>query len=135
MEGDLDLVWLPLVLLEGPRIPDHHGPGSVLAGGDLARELEVLHGVIFRAYGQPVVGRLRGDPVGDRPRGERSVVLETEVPVKPSGVVLLDGEAGAPPCLRLPVAGRFGRGLEVTLAAVGLELLVGHRAQRFGELW
>src|SRR5438067_11774686 len=93
MEGDLDLALLPLVDLVRPPIPDRHRPGAVLALGDLPVEVEILERVVLGADREPILTRVGRDPVRDRPRRQRPVVLEPEVPVKARRVVLLDDEA------------------------------------------
>ena len=128
MEGHLDLAVLPLVDLERPLVPDRHRAGAVLALGDLALELEVLERVILGPDRKPILGRIGWDSVWDRPGGQRAVVLEPQVPVKPGGVMLLDDKAreGVARRLRFARAGRLRGGFEVPLLAIGLKLLAGH---------
>ena len=129
VESDLDLVWLPLVPFESPRIPDPHRSGSVFPGRDVTLELEILERVVLGADRQAVLGWIGRDSVGDRPRGQDAVVLEAQIPVQARGVVFLDHESrllgGA---RRLLPAARL-RGLaEAALGAVGGEPLGrGHR--------
>ena len=86
-------------------------------------EVEVLERMVLGAHGQAVLGRVGGDTVGNRPRGEHAVVLEAQVPVQAGGVVLLDDEpvpvlrggAGLPRGLR--------RSVEIALGAVVTQLL------------
>ena len=70
-----------------------HRPGAVVAGGDLALEVEVLERVVLGVDRDAVVLGVVGDPVGHRPRREHAVVLEAQVPVQAPRVVLLDDEA------------------------------------------
>ncbi len=122
MEGDLDLLLLPLVHVERALVPDRHRAGAVLTLRDLTVELEVLERVVLGAHREPVLRRVRRDPVRDRPRRERPIVLEAQVPVQAGGVVLLHDEpvlvTGA------VAAGRLGRRGEVALGAVARELVL-----------
>ncbi len=125
-EGDLDLPRLPLVQLVGPSVPDPHRAGAVLPARDVTFEVEVLERVILGVHGEAILVRVWRNPVGDRPGGEDPVVLQTQVPVQPRGVVLLDDEPAA--CVSPLVAlgtRRLGGGLEISLGAIGLQLL-GH---------
>ena len=115
MQRDLDLARLPLELLVGAAVPDRHRAGAVVALRDLAVEVEVLERVVLGADREAVVLRLLGQAVRDRPRRERAVVLEAQVPVQARGVVLLDDEPRALRRLR-GVAGGLRRRLEVALA-------------------
>src|SRR5262249_9043491 len=126
VEVNLDLAVLPLEQLVGPLLPDRHRPGAVGALPALAVERQGLErGGLGAARQAGVVGG-RGQPVRDRRRRERAVVLEAEVPVQARGVVLLDDEARQ---LRLraalALARRLGRRLEIALGLVLAEL-VGH---------
>ena len=136
-ESDLDLVLGPLVGIERAAVPDPDRAGAVLAGWNVALKLEVLDRVVLGPHREPVVLGVGRDPVRHRPRGERAVVLEPQIPVKPPCVMLVDHEAllaGRP----RPGALRLWRGLEAALAAIGLELVVGHvrtlAPANFGDL-
>jgi gas vesicle protein len=124
VERDDDLAVAPGVALVRAGVPDRHRPRAVVALRDLAVELEVLERVVLGAHGLAVLVGVRRDPVRDRPRRERALVLEPQVPVQPPRVVLLDHEAPAGR-RRGRVAGRLGRAGEVAHAAV-LGELVGH---------
>ena len=118
-EGGDHLVVPELLGLERPPVPDLDGPAAVLALGDLALEFQVLERMGLGADGQAVVLRVLRHAPGKRPRGERAVVLEPQVPMKPTRVVLLDHEAIALG-LRLPAlaAARFRGLVERALALV-----------------
>ena len=130
VEGDLDLAVLPLVYVVRAVVPDRHRARAVLALGYLPVELEVLEGVVLGADGQPVIGRIGRDAVGNRPGREHPVVLEAQIPVQAGGVVLLDDKpvAGGPAVGRgvgrgVDPARGLGCGFEIALAPVGVELL------------
>ena len=127
VEGDLDLLLLPQVGLERALVPDRHGARPVLAGRDLAVEVQVLERMVLGVDRQPVVGGVGGDPVGDRPRGQDAIVLEPQVPVQPRGVVLLDDEPRLARRRRRLARGLAGL-LEVALGAVGVQLVRRHLA-------
>jgi hypothetical protein len=91
-------------------------------------ELQVVERVVLGADGEPVVLRLLGQAVGDRPRGERAVVLEAQVPVQARGVVLLDDEARRARAA-VDLAGGLGRRREVALGAVRAQP-IGHSGAR-----
>ncbi len=126
VEGDHHLVGAELVQLVRPAVPDAHRAGAVVALGDLALELEVLERVVLGAHREVVALRVRRDPLGHRPRRQRALVLEAQIPVQRAGVVLLDDVAGA---AFLDLAGRrLGGRLEVALGPIGPQP-VGHRRQ------
>src|SRR5438105_14784324 len=93
--------------------------------------------MFLSANGGPVVLVVVRDPVRHRPRGQRAVVLESQMPMKPPGVMLVDHEALLASRPR-PGALWLWRGLEAPLAAIGLELVVGHvrtlAPANFGDL-
>ena len=90
---------------------------------DLAVEVQVLERVVLGADREVVAARVRRDALRDRPRGQRAVVLEPQIPVQRARVVLLDDEPRrcVPPPPRA-VAGRLRGGGEVALAAIGIEV-------------
>ena len=98
-------------------------PGAVLALRNFSGELEVLERVVLGADRETVLLRVLRDPVRDRPRRERPVVLEPQVPVQPRRVVLLNDEPrrSVRGCRLRVAAGGFGRRVEVTFGAVALE--------------
>jgi hypothetical protein len=124
VEGGDHLVLAELLGLVGAAVPDGHRPGAVLALRDLAVELEVLERVVLRSHRQPVLGRVLGHAARQRPRRQRALVLETQIPVEAARAVLLDDEARG--VLRpAPLALRLRALLEVALRLVGAEP-VGH---------
>jgi hypothetical protein len=124
VEDSNHLVVAELLGLVGAAVPDLHRAGAVLALGDLALELQVLERVVLCANRQPVLVRMLWHTSGERPRRQRPLVLQAQVPVQPTRVVLLDHEASLG---RLPAAAPFRlRGLlEVALLLVGAKP-VGH---------
>ena len=92
VEGDHHLVLAPLVGLVGPAVPDLHRARAVLALRDVAVEVEVLERVVLGADREVVAAGVRRDALGHRPRGQRAVALEPQVPVQGPRVVLLDDE-------------------------------------------
>ena len=125
VEGDHHLLVAELVRLVGPAVPDLHRAGAVLAGRDVARELDVLERVVLGVDGQVVLGRIGRDALRDRPGDEDAVALQAEIPVQPPRVVLVDHEAVERLLGGRRVATRLGRGGEVALGAVTVEA-VGH---------
>src|SRR5207248_9667285 len=121
----------PLVLLECPPVPDPDRAGAVLAGRDVALKLEVLERVILGPDRQPILGPVRRNSVRHRPRSQRPVVLQPQVPVKSPRVVLVDHKAGLSRGLGDARPRRLWRGLKASLAAVGVELVVWHLASRY----
>src|ERR1700730_1810687 len=92
MKGHLDLARLPLQALIRAAIPDLHGAGAVLSLRDLAVEVEVLERMVLRCGGEVVFVRSLRQALWDRPRDEDATVLQTQVPVQPGCIVLLDDE-------------------------------------------
>ena len=95
MERDLDLVLVEQMRLVRSAVPDPHRAGAVFAGRDVALEVEVLERMVLGVDGEPVLGRVRRDPVRDRPGRQHPVMLEPQVPVKPGRVMLLNDESRA----------------------------------------
>ncbi len=114
----------PLERLVGAPVPDLHRPRPVLALRDLALEGQVLERVVLGVDRQPVLLRMRRQPLRQRPRDGHPVALQPQVPVQAPGVVLLDDE---PPTLAIrPAAARLGRTVERPLALVLGEPLLRH---------
>ena len=88
-----DLGVRPLLDLVAPGVPDRHGPAAVLAGGDLAVELQVLQRVVLGVHREPGRPGLVGQPARHRPAHEHAVALEAHVVVQAARVVLLHDEA------------------------------------------
>jgi hypothetical protein len=128
-KGDLDLPVGELVDLVGAGVPDLHRPGAVAPSRDRAVEVEVLQRVVLGADRHPVVVRVERDAARQRPRGERALALEAQVPVQARGTVLLDRKAGRFAAddlgsggrARLPRAAGLAGGVEVALGAVAGE--------------
>ena len=78
--------------LVGAAVPDPHLAGAVLSLGDLPFEVAVLQGVVLDVDRQVVAAGVFRDAPGQSPGDEHPVPLQPEVPVQPSGVVLLDDE-------------------------------------------
>src|SRR5205807_10578544 len=79
-------------VLVGALVPDDHGPCAVLALRDDALELRVVEGMFLGRGREPLVARVHGRALGDRPGLQDVANLETEVVVKARGRVLLDDE-------------------------------------------
>ena len=124
-EGDHHLVLAPLVQLVGAAVPDLHRSRAVLALRDLAVEVEVLERVVLGTDREVVALRILRDPLRDRPRSQRAVVLEPQVPVQRPGVVLLHHEPRRGVVVCAIAARRLRGGGEIPLAAVRIEV-VGH---------
>ena len=105
-------------------VPDLDRPGAVVPLRDLALEARVVERMVFDVNGQDALARLERNALRNRPRGERSVALESEVVVEPACVVALHDEHRVPGAAALR-AERLGRLRAVALALVGAEL-VGH---------
>ncbi len=118
VEGDHHLVLAPLVGLVGPAVPDLHRSRAVLARGDVAVEVEVLERVVLGPDREVVSARVRRDALGDRPGGQRAVVLEPQVPVQRAGVVLLHDEPRGG-CRRRPRRLRRAQGSRRSPACAG----------------
>ena len=67
VEGDHHLVVAELVRLVGPAVPDLHRPGAVLAGRDVAVEVDVLERVVLGVDRQVVARRDRAGSPSGRP--------------------------------------------------------------------
>ncbi len=85
-------------------------------------EVEVLERVVFGPDGEAIIGRVGRDPVWDRPRRQRTIVLEPKIPVQARRVVLLDDEAAVRPGARRRLfARRLCRGAEVALGSIAVQ--------------
>ncbi len=121
VEDDDHLVGPPLLADVGAAVPDPDLAGTVVACRDLALEVDVLERVVLHVDRLAVALRVVGDAVRHRPRRQRPVVLQSQVPVQPPGVVFVDDEPlslGGRRCRALGL-GRVG---EAPLAAVGGEV-------------
>ena len=111
--------------LEGAAVEDPHRPRAVVAGRDLAVEVEVLERVVLGAHGEVVALRDRpGSPSGSPtrracPRARGAGPSASRAPSAPAR----RSAAAASGLGRSP--GRFGRVLEVALGPVGVQA-VGH---------
>jgi hypothetical protein len=111
------------VQLERAAIPDPHRARPILAGRNLALELQVLQRMVLGVHGEAVLGRVRRNSVGDRPGCQDTVVLEPEIPVQAGGVVLLDDVPRRFLRPHRDAPGRLGGGLKVALGAVATEFV------------
>jgi len=109
VEYDLDLTVGPPLALVGAPVPDDHTAGAVLARRDLSLEVQVLERVVLGLHRQPVHTRLERDALRYRPRGGHAVVLEPEVPVQSTSVVLLHHESESTGTARRGTATGLGR--------------------------
>src|SRR5215831_3341675 len=126
---ELDLEFAPPELLERvlrlrraipAAVPHDHRACSVVAGGDHAFEVGVLHRMVFDVHGEAPLLRVHRRPLRHRPALEHAVHLQTKVVVEPARGVLLHHEeptAGEP-----AAAEGLGRTLRVPLFSVGLQL-------------
>src|SRR6266545_1253633 len=106
---DRDLLAVPLCeVAPGARVPDQHRARPVLALGDHALEVGVVHRMVLGGHRQTLVPGVGGRPLGDSPGLEDAVGLQPEVVVQRAGVVLLDHEDRLP-APAAPGARRAGR--------------------------
>jgi hypothetical protein len=137
VEDELHLTVGPLLALVRALVPDGDLPAAVLAIRDLTREVEVRQRVVLGLHGEVVHPLLRRDALRHRPRRADAVALEAQVPVQPTGVVLLDDEARQSVRRRrrrVDVGRRLARDVEVTLSPVLVELLLRHLRESFSLL-
>ena len=89
--------------------------------------------MILGVDGEPVLAPVGWDPVGDRERRQHAIVLEAQIPVQASRVMLVDDEPRLFGLGRGRAARGLGRGLEVALGAVavGTRLTARIRADNF----
>ncbi len=102
-----------------PPIPHDHRTAAILALGNVAFEIEVLHRVIFGANGEPLLADDHAGPSRHRPALERAVELEPQVVVNAARIVLLHHELPAAPLPSLRL--RLGGAREIALLPVVLE--------------
>src|SRR5262245_65139490 len=86
-----------LVRMRDPSalVPQHHGAAAIFARGDSSFEVAVIEWVVLGPHGEALLVRVKARTLGDRPALQDSVELETEVPVEPRRIMLLDDEAVA----------------------------------------
>jgi hypothetical protein len=127
-QGGDHLVLAELLGLIDAPVPDRHRAGAVGALRDLTLELEVLERVILGTHGEPVLVGMRRHPLWERPGREYAVVLQAQIPVQVTGVVLLDHEsrpaARVSGSVSLAPAG-LGCGIQIAFSAVAAQA-VGH---------
>ncbi len=113
--------------LPAPAIPHDHGAAAVLALGDVALEIEVLHRVILGADREPLLADDQARSARHRPALERAAELEPQIVMHPARIVLLHDElaAVARAAFRLGLGRGLGFGLggaaEIALLLVGRE--------------
>ena len=119
-EGADHLVVAKLLRLVGAAVPDLHVAGAVLSRRYVPLEVQVLERVVLDVDGEMVALGIGGDPLGHRPRHQRAVALQAQVPVEAARVVLLDHEAGLGGARAGAggVAGRLGRAARVAFVPV-----------------
>ena len=108
--------------LRRPRaaVPEHHDACAV-AFGNHALEFTVLERMILDAHREPLRFRIERGALGDGPRQQYAVVLETKVVMQMAGQVLLHAEEPVRRALRFDAALGLGRLREIAFAAVFLE--------------
>src|SRR5262249_37087877 len=79
----------------GAAVPHDHGAAAVFALWDVALEIEVLHGVIFGAHGEPLVADRETWPARHRPALEHAVEFEPQIVMGAPRRVLLHDELEA----------------------------------------
>ena len=126
MEFDHDLTVSPFDSLVSARVPDGDRPAPVLALWDLTRELEVLERVVFHVHGQVVLFRVGWNAFRHCPRHTYPILLQPQVPVQATCVMLLDDKAQRFPRGPGNLRTRFGRALEIPLGLVLGELAPRH---------
>ena len=114
---DHDLTIAPLDGLVGAFVPDLDLACTVLARGDLARELEVFERMVLDVDSEMVLLGIGWNALGNRPRDANAVFLQPKVPVQPARVVLLDHEPRRPFSLRGTLAPGSGVRLKSRLAS------------------
>src|ERR1700687_4480241 len=92
MQGDHHLAVAPLVRFVRAVVPYRDLAPAVLAGWDLACEVDVVDGVVLYVHSEVVFLRICGDAFRHRPGHQHSILLEPEVPVQASRVMLLHDE-------------------------------------------
>jgi len=108
----------------GAAVPHDHGPAAVFALGNVALEIEVLHGMVFGAHGEPLVADRKARPARHRPALEHAVELEPQIVVGAARGMFLHHELqsrGLAALLRRLFRLRLGRAGKVAFADVVLE--------------
>jgi hypothetical protein len=91
-----------------------------LARGNHTLELGIFEGMVLRAYGQTLIGRVHRRSLGHCPGYQNPIDREPEVIVQPTGVVLLN-DKDMPPAPVLDTSCRLRRCTEFSLPAVLFE--------------
>src|SRR6202035_1092658 len=101
-------------------IPYGYIARAIAAGRDRSLEVDVAERVILDVDRLSIVLGILGNPVGYRPRRERPLMLEAQVPVQSLRMVLVYHEASTGNLGEASLLGLRG-GFEVTLAPILLE--------------
>src|SRR5262249_53977905 len=110
-------------------IPDDHGAAAILALGDVALEIEVLHRMVLGLDREPLAVGDETRTVRHRPALEHAVELEAKVVMEPPGRVLLHHELAAEACLRR--RRRLRSAVEIALLPVVLQQVLARLRLRF----
>ena len=105
-------------------VPQLHRAAAILAFGNGALEVAVVERMVLDLDRQALDRRIERRPLGDRPRLEGAVELETEIVVQPRGVVALHHEAQRLAGRDRGFAGRLRGLVEIALGAVGCETVL-----------
>jgi len=89
VEDDHDLAVRPLLGLVRPVVPDRDVTRAVVAGRDVAPEVDVVERVVLDVNGEVVLLGVGGHAFGHRPRDENAIPFEPEIPVQAARVMLL----------------------------------------------
>ena len=93
MQDEFDCVIGPPQQFVGSVIPDLDSPRPVLALGDRPLERSILDRMIGNLHSQPPSSNALGNPLGNSPALEDTVLLEPEVVMQRPGAMLLDNES------------------------------------------
>src|ERR1022692_2459657 len=108
--------------VEGAAVPEHHAAPAVVAGGNIAFEIAVFHGVVFDVGGEDLDSGIERGPLGHGPGFQDAVDLQAEIVMQACGIVTLHTKVGFGRRRALTGGGwRLGRFFEAAFGSVLVE--------------
>src|SRR5271170_937930 len=102
-------------------IPDDHRAAAIFSLRDRAFEIEIFERMVLGSHGQAFVGDHQAWSLRNGPAQQDPFVLEPEIVMQPSGVVLLQDEART--SVLLDQRSRLAGATEISPPAIGLQFV------------
>ncbi len=128
MQDDHDLAVREFLGVVRPAVPDQDLARAVVAGRNVAVEVDVVERVILDVDREVILLGVGRDAFGHRPGHENAALLEPEIPMQAARVVLLHDEPRRLGLLARDLGARFGCLFEIAFGLV-LGKFLGHSSK------